>query len=256
MLRVGFCGAGRMAGALMQGLQQAPVLVSCYDRDPLARAAAEKRGALVLGGNAEVDFQSDVLIIGVKPQDVVSVCRELEGDALVVSLAAGVKLETLKRTLPGRRVARAMPNTPCQLGQGASAWAAGPDLTQVDRQILHDLLGSVGVAFEIREAQMDVVTGLSGSGPAYVYRFIEALTTAGVRLGLEKNVAATLAASTVRGAADVALNSTKSPAQLASQVASPGGTTAAALTALERGAFDATVQSAVEAGAVRARRLG
>jgi len=158
-----------------------------------------------------------------------------ESEAVVISIAAGVTLTTLEKNLPGRRVIRVMPNTPCLVGEAASGFALGKLANDSDRDIVKTIFGSVGIAMEVSEHLLDAVTGLSGSGPAYVFQFIEALSDGGVRSGLSRDVATKLAAQTVKGAAEMVLKTGKHPGLLKDGVTSPGGTTIAGVEALEKG---------------------
>lgn len=154
---------------------------------------------------------------------------------LIISIAAGVTLATLESALPGHRVIRVMPNTPCLVGEAASAFSLGKHATDADRTLVKTLLDAVGLSMEVPETLLDAVTGLSGSGPAYVFQFIEALSDGGVMAGLPRNVAMQLAAQTVKGAAEMVLRTGKHPGELKDGVTSPGGTTIAGVEALEKG---------------------
>jgi pyrroline-5-carboxylate reductase len=181
----------------------------------------------------------------------------LRADALVVSIAAGVTLARLSAGLPeGQRIVRVMPNTPCLVGRGASGYSLGERATTADGELVARLLSSVGAAHKVPEQLLDAVTGLSGSGPAFVYTMIEALAEGGVRAGLPSELAAELAARTVAGGAEMVLTTGESPAVLRDRVTSPGGTTLAGLAALEKGGFSRAVVDAVCAAARRSAELG
>ena len=174
-----------------------------------------------------------------------------------MSIAAGVRLASLARWLGEElRLVRVMPNTPCLIGQGACAYSLGEHATPEDGAVVGRLLASLGSAWQFEEKLLDAVTGLAGSGPAFVYVMIEALSDAGVRLGLPRKIAAAMAAQTVRGAAEMVLTTGEHPAVLKDRVASPGGTTIAGLQALESGGIRATLMAAVEAAARRSAELG
>jgi len=241
---VGFLGSGMMASALMDGLVSnkavsSPSSIWCSDLMAQARAGASKKGFHSTDSNAEVCRNAvDAIIIAVKPNVVSDVCKTvipIDSDAVIVSIAAGVTIETLENHLPGRRVVRVMPNTPCLVGEAAVGFALGKHANEKDREVVNTIFGSVGLAMEVKESLLDAVTGLSGSGPAYVFQFIEALSDGGVRSGLPRDVATRLAAQTVKGAAEMVLQTGKHPGLLKDGVTSPGGTTIAGVEALEKG---------------------
>ncbi len=259
---VGFLGAGQMATALAKGWLAAGLLDTAKsmasDPYPATRDKFEKAtGLRTIAQNGAV-AQCDVLVMAVKPQVMADVLAELKPaltpDKLVLSIAAGVTLETLSAALGGHpRLVRVMPNTPCLVGASASGIAAkNPD----DAALALKLMSSVGVAVSVPESQLDAVTGLSGSGPAYVYVMIEALADGGVRMGLPRDVALKLAAQTVFGAAKMVLDTGTHPAALKDAVASPGGTTIAGLHELERGGLRGVLMDAVQAATERAKELG
>lgn len=265
-VRWGFIGAGKMATALIRGMVRAGTTTpqSVFASDPIegARAAvAADTGALVFRTNAEVAEVSDVLILAVKPQSIPQVLAELHPHVtpkhLVISIAAGVPLATIEAGLGGdRRLARVMPNTPALLGAGAAGYCLGPHVKPTDEAIVRACFESVGTACRVPETLLDAVTGLSGSGPAFVYVIIEALADGGVRVGLPRDVALTLAAQTVMGAARMVLETGHHTGVLKDQVTSPGGTTIAGLHALERGGIRAALIDAVEAATSRSAELG
>lgn len=271
-LSVGFIGAGMMASALMDGLVSkgvvsGPSSIACSDVWGPARAKAAERGFVSTAENSEVVRASkDVVIIAVKPHIVQDACKDImdatatattASSPLVVSIAAGITLQTLQESLPGRRVVRVMPNTPCLVGQMAGGFAVGGLCTDADRRLVDAVFGAVGLVLEVgNESLLNAVTGLSGSGPAYVFQFIEALSDGGVRAGLPRDVATRLAAQTVKGAAEMVLQTGTHPAVLKDGVTSPGGTTIAGVEALEQGGLRATTMSAVAAATRRSMQLG
>lgn len=264
-ISVGFMGCGMMASALMGGLVSEklvkdPASISCSDvYKPSVEKAASKGYSATQNNETVCSNAKDAIVIAVKPDVVKIVCgdiRKVDSNALIISIAAGVTLATLEELLPGRRVVRVMPNTPCLVGEAASGYAMGKLCTDDDREIVQKLLGAVGVAKEIKEVLLNAVTGLSGSGPAYVYQFIEALADGGVRSGLPRAVAMELAAQTVKGAAEMVLKTGEHPGKLKDNVTSPGGTTIAGVEALEKGGFRATAISAVTAATKRSMQLG
>jgi pyrroline-5-carboxylate reductase len=243
-LSVGFVGSGMMASALMDGLLNKnvvadPSAITCSDLYEPALEKARKKGCVATKSNMEVFERSkDAIILAVKPNNIPDVCADLssvDSSALVISIAAGVTLESLETSLPGRRVVRVMPNTPCLIGEGAAGYALGSLANDNDRDIVQTIFGSVGYASELSEILLNAVTGLSGSGPAYVFQFIEALSDGGVRAGLPRAVATQLAAQTVKGAAEMLIQTGKHPGELKDGVTSAGGTTIAGVEALEKG---------------------
>jgi pyrroline-5-carboxylate reductase len=263
--RWGFIGAGRMATALIRGMLGAgtatPQTITASDPLEAARQAlTADTGVSAVESNTTVARASDVLVLAVKPQSMPHVLEHLRpavtSEHLVISIAAGVALATLEAGLGAdRRLARVMPNTPALIGAGASGFCLGPGALGSDAALVLRCLTSVGQAFRVPETMLDAVTGLSGSGPAFVYVMIEALSDGGVRVGLPRDVATALAAQTVLGAARMVVETGVHPAVLKDQVASPGGTTIAGLHALERGSLRAALIDAVEAATRRSAEL-
>jgi pyrroline-5-carboxylate reductase len=264
--RFGFIGAGRMATALACGFIERqlarPEQILASDAVPAAAEQfASATGARTTHDNLRVAAESDCLFLAVKPQQMGAVLTGLRGKVsarqLVVSIAAGVTLAAIERQLgAGPRLVRVMPNTPCLIGQGASAFCLGRGAAAEDGELVARLLSAVGRAFELEEKLLDAVTGLSGSGPAFAYVVIEALADGGVRMGLPRDVSLGLAAQTVLGAGEMVLSSGEHPAVLKDRVASPGGTTIAGLAALEAGGLRAALLAAVEAATRRSIELG
>lgn len=263
---IGFLGAGKMATALAKGFVNAGLvkpnqLLAC-DVAPAARAAfAKATGAKTTASNVEVAQFANVLLLAVKPQQVAEVLEELHGIVarkhLLISIAAGVPLAKLEGGLAtGARVIRVMPNTPALVGASASTYALGKSATATDGQLAQKLFAAVGVAFQVKEPLLDAVTGLSGSGPAYVYVMIEALSDGGVAAGLPRDVATQLAAQTLLGGAKMVLETGLHPGALKDMVASPGGTTIEGLHELEKGKLRGTLINAVRAAAEKSRKLG
>ena len=246
-----------MATALAKGFIRAEIAFprEITAADPVNAACkqfARELGARVAASNPEVLRAATVLILATKPDQVADVLAEIAGAFtkrhLLISIAAGVTLAKLEAGLPpGARVIRVMPNTPALVGAGASAFALGKSATDDDGELAKKLLSAVGLAFQVKETLLDAVTGLSGSGPAYVYQFIEALSDGGVASGLPRELATRLAAQTVLGGARMVLETGQHPGALKDQVTSPGGTTIEGLHALEKGRLRATVISAVRA---------
>jgi len=266
-LRVGFIGAGAMASALAGGLIAAGVgreRIAAADPDAGCRKAfSEATGAEAREDNAGLVADHDIVVLAVKPGVVGLVLDGLAGAPalarpLWISIAAGVGIADIESRLPaGSRVVRAMPNTPALAGCGATAFASNGAATAADRAAALALFEAVGYVWESpNEELLDAVTGLSGSGPAYVFLFLEALGDAGVRAGLPRDAAYDLAFHTVRGAAQLAIESGRHPAALKDQVTSPGGTTIAGLERLEAGGVRAALHDAVAAATRRSRELG
>jgi pyrroline-5-carboxylate reductase len=262
---IGFIGAGQMARALAGGFVNAGLTeagrVTATDTAESAREqfSVQVSGAGLLPDNPALVDSADIVVLAVKPQHVRSVADELAGplppDKLLVSIAAGVPLKRLCADFRTNRVIRVMPNTPCLIGCGASAYALGSGASSKDGDVVKTLMGAVGIAFQVEEPLLDAVTGLSGSGPAYVYMVIEALSDGGVRMGLTRAVATALAAQTVLGAAQMVVSTGEHPALLKDRVASPGGTTIAGIQALENHGLRAALISGVEAATRRSQEL-
>ena len=265
-LTIGFIGAGKMATALAKGFLRAGLVAAenlvAGDASPEALSAfARETGGRTVGSNPEVVKSAEVLILAVKPGQVGDVLDELRGHLtgkhLLISIAAGVTLAKLQAGLnPGARLVRVMPNTPALVGASATGFAAGDAALPADAALAQRLFAAVGVAFQVKESLLDAVTGLSGSGPAYVYLFIEALSDGGVAAGLPRDVATRLAAQTLLGGARMVLETGLHPGALKDMVTSPGGTTIEGIHELELGCLRGTVMSAVRAAADKSRKLG
>jgi pyrroline-5-carboxylate reductase len=265
-LNLGFLGAGKMATALARGFIRAGLVTAwqVVASDPSAAARtdfARESGAKTTALNAEVVKSSSVLILAVKPDYAHSVLAEVRDGFterhLLMSIAAGFPLARMEETLgAGARVIRVMPNTPALVGASASAFALGKSARPEDGELALKLFSSVGIAFQVKETLLDAVTGLSGSGPAYVYLFIEGLSDGGVAAGLPRDVATKLAAQTVLGGARMVLETGLHPGALKDMVTSPGGTTIEGLHALEQGKLRGTLISAVRAASDKSRKLG
>ncbi|HKE20171.1 MAG TPA: pyrroline-5-carboxylate reductase [Kofleriaceae bacterium] len=263
---IGFLGGGNMAEALIRGLVKGAhvaagrVLASGPRPERLAELAGTY-GIRVTGDNCELARQSQILVLSVKPQIMERVLLEVADavvpGALVISLAAGVPTAAIERRLPGgARVVRAMPNTPAVVGAGATAIARGSHAEAGDLDQAKFVFDAVGITVVLEESHLDAVTGLSGSGPAYIFLIIEALADAGVKVGLSRRTAQRLAAQTVMGSAKLLLDTDGHPGQLKDMVTSPGGTAIAGLHTLEQGGLRTTLINAVEAATVRSRELG
>lgn len=263
---IGFIGAGQMARALAQGFVQSDLIAAhaifASDPSPAAREAFAQLipAARFLETNRETVENSDVVILAVKPQYIATAAAEvrpaIDASKLIVSIVAGVSMAALTKGLGTDRLIRVMPNTPCLVGESAAAYSLGGGALPADGELVATLLQAVGVAIPVEERQLDAVTGLSGSGPAYGFLIVEALADGGVRMGLPRDVALTLAAQTLLGAAKMVLQTHEHPGVLKDRVASPGGTTIAGLQALEDRGVRGALIAAVEAAARRSQELG
>lgn len=263
--RVGFVGGGNMGEALVRGLTKTglmPVghLLMADVRADRLEELKRLYGIVVIADNVTLVRRADVVILAVKPQILGEVLDEIAPATpgkLLISVAAGVSTSEIRRHLPpGTRMIRVMPNTPALVLQGAAAIARGKGLGPDDLATAQEIFGAVGRAVVLDEEAMDAVTGLSGSGPAYVAIVIEALADGGVRMGLDRTTAMTLATQTVLGAAQLLSETGMHPGALKDMVSSPGGTTIAGVHALEAAGFRAALIAAVEAAARRSKELG
>jgi pyrroline-5-carboxylate reductase len=278
-MKLGFIGCGKMATALVQGVLKAGVCqpgdITASDAIPAASGKLVKDAGIIgVAQNIEVLAASEVIVLAVKPGDALRAVQSLttqqmestmrwawkSGDSqsrLLISIVAGLQIEALEAAAGENfRVIRAMPNTPALVLHGATGFAPGTRATAADIEIAQQIFGSVGVAAVVNELLLDAVTGLSGSGPAYVYTVIEALADGGVLMGLPRELALRLAAQTVAGGAEMVLQTGLHPAPLRDQVASPGGTTIAGIEALENAGLRGALIAAVRAATERARELG
>ncbi len=262
---VGFIGTGNMAEALIRGLLHAGVAgkeqtLGSDPREERRTELSERYGIRVVADNLEVARQAETLVLSVKPQVMANVLdqvgSQIHPHALVISIAAGIPLAAIEARLPQARVIRTMPNTPALVDAGATAIAAGGHATEADLQSAKKIFDSIGTTVILEETQMDAVTGLSGSGPAYIFLIIEALSDAGVKMGLSRYNAQALAAQTVLGSAKLLLETNEHPGRLKDMVTSPGGTAIAGLHTLEAGGLRTTLMNAVEAATTRSRELG
>lgn len=262
---IGFIGGGNMAEALIKGLMaggtpEASILVA-EPHSERRRYMSERYGLNCQEENCEAIVGSDVVVLATKPQVADKVLQGI-GSAgtrgkLFISIMAGVKTATIEGRLPeGTRVVRVMPNTPALVLEAAAAIAPGANATGEDIALTCSIFELVGKAWVVDERLMDAVTGLSGSGPAYVLKFIEALSDAGVKNGLSREIATGLAAQTVFGTAKLYIETLEHPAMLRDKVTSPGGTTISGLHVLEKAGFSGAVIDAVDAATARSRELG
>jgi len=264
--KIAVLGAGNMAGALIRGLLgahacQPDQLVATDVRPERLADLAKLHGIQTSTDNAKTASWADVVVLATKPQVFDRLLAQIAGavrpETLVVSIAAGVSTGAMEGRLPaGTRVVRTMPNTPALVGAGATAIAAGTHATDDDVRVVRAIFDSVGISVVLEEALLDAATGLSGSGPAYIFLIIEALADAGVKVGLHRDSAQLLAAQTVLGSAKLLIETGEHPGRLKDMVTSPGGTAIAGLHTLEAGGLRTTLIDAVEAATERATELG
>lgn len=264
MRGIAFLGAGNMASAMVEGLLSsgaaAKEALACYsDSGRSAAALAGRSGVRRARTLEDLVAGAETLVVAFKPQHLAGASprlAELTSGLLVVSVLAGTPLERLARAFPrARNLVRCMPNTPGQIGAGITGWCARGALAQADRATVELLLGALGLSIEVPEDQMDAITGVSGSGPAYVFEFAAALRDAGVAAGLPAATAETLAVETLLGAARLLARRRLSPERLRDEVTSPNGTTFAGLQRLSAGGFRAVIRDAVLAAKARAEEL-
>lgn len=263
---IAFLGGGNMTEALVSGLLAGHLLppTSIVATDVLPTRLAHlnaQYGISTTSLNVEAARSSPIVVLSIEPPVLDQVLKEirpvLTGDHLIVSVVAGRPIQSIIQGLRGpTRVVRAMPNTPSIIRAGITAVTFHESCTEGDRRLARSLFESVGLVVDIEERLMDPVTGLSGSGPAYVFLMIDALADGGVKVGLPRPIAQLLAAQTMAGAAQMALNSQEHSSQLKARVTSPGGTTVAGLAAIEAGRFRGTLIAAIEAATERSKQLG
>lgn len=263
-MKFGIIGCGKMGSALVRGMLSTgictPKEIQLCDRDhEIAADLAKATGASLFTDAPGLSAASEVILLCVKPDDVRAVVTKASTaltDKLLISIVAGTTLASLQTFAPKARVVRVMPNTGVLVQKGATAYATGTGVTDADAATVGKIFSAVGLAFAVKESLLDAVTGLSGSGPAYVYLFIEALSDGGVQMGLPRNLATSLALQTVAGAAAMVQETGLHPAVLREMVTSPGGTTIAGLAELERTGLRSAVINAVRAATIRSQELG
>jgi pyrroline-5-carboxylate reductase len=265
-MRIAIIGGGFMGEAFLRGIIRAeiatPAEIAVAELFESKRALLREHGVRVTDDAESACIGAEVVLFAVKPQDFPGVARGLQGrfaaGSVVVSIAAGVRLEDVKRYSGHRACVRVMPNLPAAIGEGAAVFLPAPEVTATQREVVRELLSAVATAnVEVEDDDsVDLATALHGSGPAYVYLFIESMIDAAVRLGMKRGDAQQLVLATVAGAARYAIDSGKHPAELRNAVTSPGGTTAAALAELEASGLRAAVDEAIEAAYLRAVELG
>ncbi|XP_078446314.1 pyrroline-5- carboxylate (P5C) reductase [Wolffia australiana] len=261
--RLGFIGAGKLAESIARGVAKSGVLSSSSIRTshwiPERKDAFRSFGVKLMESNAQVAADSDLIIISVKPNVVKDVLLELKPtfseEKILVSVAAGIKLKDLQEWSGHSRLIRVMPNTPSAVGEAASVISRGERASETDVEWVATLFNAIGKTWIAEEKYFDAITGLSGSGPAYIFLAIEAMADGGVAAGLPRDLALSLASQTVLGAAAMVNRTGKHPGQLKDDVASPAGTTIAGIHELEKGGFRATLMNAVIAATNRCKEL-
>lgn len=262
--KIGFIGAGKMASAIIKGITAAGLyakedVIACARKQESIERARKELGIEVYGSVDDVVERSKLIVMAVKPQqlnDVMTtdIVKKLSG-SVIISVLAGVKLSALNSYVPDAKFARVMPNLCCSVFEGVSCYTIDNNITTKEEELIRKIFGSVGLAVKVEEKDMDGVTGLSGSSPAYVFMVIDALAEGGIREGLPKDVALKLAAQTVLGAAKTVMESTKTPEQLKVDVCSPGGTTIEGVKVLDNAKMKDALIEAVHASAEKSRMM-
>ena len=265
-VRLAFIGSGVMAEAMIKGLLNGQLvspdaIIGSDPHQPRLAELAARYGIKGTTDNAEAARQGQIVVLSVKPQVLPQVFPQLHGqlqpDALVLSIVAGARVDTIAKGLDHRKVVRVMPNTPAQIGQGISVWICTPEVAEQQRQQAQTILQAFGEeVFVDQEDYLDMATALSGTGPAYVFLFMEALIDAGVHMGFSRRVAQQLVLQTLQGSVAYARQSNLHPAELRNQVTSPGGTSAEALYQLEKGGLRTVLSRAIWAAYQKSRYLG
>ena len=265
-MKITFIGGGSMGTAMLSSILNTGLCtakdISISDiSDDRRQHLAQRYGVNVTADNILAAQTGDIIILAIKPQNIMEVMSELNSHLLpaqlVVSIIAGVRINTLCLGLDHNLVVRVMPNTPAQIGEGISVWTATDEVTSEQKKQVGAILGSMGKEiYADNEQYLDMVTAVSGSGPAYIFFFIESLVDAAVKIGLPPDMAQQLALQTLLGSGHLIQQSDKSPAELRKMVTSPGGTTAQAMLKLEEGRFHDLMQEAVKAAYERAKQLG
>ncbi len=265
-MKIAFIGGGVMGEAMLSAILakglSTPRDISVSDIDKSRRRHLEQKyGVAVMSDNRLAIEERDVVLLAIKPQNLVEVMAELSGQLkptqLVLSIIAGARIDALRLGLNHNCIVRAMPNTPAQIGEGISVWTATAKVTEQQKGWAGSILGATGREIYVDdEKYIDMATAVSGSGPAYVFLFVESLVEAAVGIGLPRDIAEELVLQTVLGSGHLVQKSGKEPAELRRMVTSPGGTTEQALLQLEKGGFSSLLMQAVGAAHDRARRLG
>ena len=265
-MKVAFIGGGNMGEAMLAALLSQRLCtsgdISVSDIDELRRQhLGEKYGVSVTSDSLQTVENSDIAVLAIKPKNLTEVMAELDGQfkptQLILSIVAGARIKTLCQGLSHQRIVRCMPNTPGQIGEGMSVWAAAAEVTAEQKKWTSSILSSMGKEIYVDdEKYLDMATAISGSGPAYFFLFVESLVESAVNIGIPHDMAEKLVLQTMMGAAHLIQKSGKPPAELRRMVTSPGGTTAEALLQFEKGGFSQLVLQAVNAAYNKAKQLG
>jgi len=265
-MKIAFIGGGNMGGAMVSAILNTglakPEAVRVSDVSQARRKHLEQKyGVAVTESNLEAVSGKDVVVLAIKPQNLAGVMTELGGQLkstqLVLSIIAGARIDTLSKGLKHNCIARVMPNTPAQIGEGMSVWTATPEVTEQQKGLVGAILGAMGRELYVDdEKYIDMATAVSGSGPAYFFLVVESLVDAAVEIGLPRDMARELVLQTMLGSGRLIQKSGEEPAELRRKVTSPGGTTAEALLQFEKEGFTDLVKRAVKAAYDKARRLG
>lgn len=263
--KIGFIGAGRMATAMMRGLIAEDVysedeIIACAPSAATRERLAEELGIRMYGTASEISELTDVAVLAVKPKHIPELFEKerlsFNSGHLVISIAAGIRIRTLESYVPDARIIRVMPNHCCMVLEGASGYSRGSRATDGDMDLVEEILSSMGLAAEVREEDLDAVTGVSGSSPAFMYMFAEAVADAGRKNGLSEDTALELVAQSMVGAGRMMLESGMTPRELIDSVCSPGGTTIEGIKILEEKGLGQIVRDAVDASVKKSRSMG
>jgi len=259
-----FIGAGKMATSIAQGVLNHKVInktaISAVDISEEARKSfTNTTGIKTYSSPDEILQDAELVILAVKPQyaeNAVSNIAEKCKSKLIVSIAAGITLNSLTKWFDNHRIVRTMPNTPLMVGLGASVFAVASGISENDKSIVNSIFQASGIVYEVDEALIDAVTAVSGSGPAYIFEMIDAMTEAGIKCGLPEELALKLTAQTVKGAGEMVLQKLGTPCELRTAVTSPGGTTEAGLKVLSENSFRGLIDNVIQAAMKRSIELG
>lgn len=263
--KIGFIGAGNMAEALMRGviakgLYRPDEIIASEIYESRREYISRELGVTVTAEGDDVVKRSKFVVLAVKPQQIGDALKAMKKlftkDHVIMSIAAGVTIDTLKSYVPDSKIIRVMPNQPCMVLASSSAFSCDSGVTEGEKAMVKAVLDAVGISIEVREGLLDAVTGLSGSGPAYAYMVIDAMADGGVLMGLPRDVSVKLAAQTLLGAAKTILETGEHPDKMKDIVCSPGGTTIEAVRVLEESGLRAALINAVEASALKSKELG